>query len=67
MIALVSKEETITIEPLVNEEELDRIPPGKIVAVSVKTKHVIAYADSVTELVRIMKEKGYKMDDFIND
>ena len=57
--------EVVVIEPLVNEEELEKIPLGKIVAVDVKTGHVIAYVDTVYELTRIMMEKVYRIDDYI--
>ncbi len=61
----MAKEKVITIKPLVDEKELDRVPPGKVVAIDIRTRRVIAYADTLDELLRVMDEKGYKGDEYI--
>ena len=61
----MAKEKVITRKPLVDEKELDRVPPGKVVAIDIRTRRVIAYADTLDELLRVMDEKGYKGDEYI--
>ncbi len=52
----------IKVEELVKPGELDKVPSGKWAAI--KDGKVVAWANSLEELRRVMKEKGYKREDY---
>ncbi len=47
---------------LVKPGELDRVPPGKWAAI--KDGKVVAWAESLEKLRRIMEKKGYKREEY---
>ncbi len=47
---------------LVRPGELDKVPPGKWAAI--KDGKVIAWANTLKELRKIMEEKGYSRDEY---
>ena len=47
---------------LVKPGELDKVPPGKWAAI--KDGRVIAWANSLEELRRVMEKKGYRRDEY---
>ncbi len=52
----------VEVVELVRPGELDRVPPGKWAAI--KDGKVVAWADSLEELRRVMEKKEYKRDEY---
>ncbi len=52
----------VKVVELVKHGELDRVPPGKWAAI--KDGKVVAWANSLEELRRVMEKKGYKRDEY---
>ena len=52
----------VEVIELVKPGELDRVPPGKWAAI--KDGKVVAWANSLEELRRVMEKKGYKRDEY---
>jgi len=52
----------VEVVELVKPGELDRVPPGKWAAI--KDGKVVAWANSLEELRRVMEKKGYKRDEY---
>ena len=59
---MVSNLSRVKVVELVKPGELDKVPPGKWAAI--KDVKVIAWANSLEELRRVMEEKGYKRDEY---